>query len=119
MAQEYLEKLSAFVADLPAEWPVGIQLESKHFFSGAALYAEGRICLTLTPVGLALKLPAETRERLLETGEALPLQYFPKAPIKKEYVLFPAGVEGDASGLGKYTRESIEYVLTKPNPKRK
>ena len=39
--------------------------------------------MTLTPVGLALKLPERDRTDLLTTG-ASPLKYFPKAPIKKE-----------------------------------
>tara|TARA_B110000014_G_C20019809_1_gene529072 strand:+ start:802 stop:1002 length:201 start_codon:yes stop_codon:yes gene_type:complete len=60
------------------------------------LFAEGRICLPLTPVGLALKLPPETKERLLADSQAEPLRYFPNGPIKKDYALFPGeAVESD------------------------
>jgi len=60
------------------------------------LSAEGRICLSLTPVGLALKLPPETKERLLADSQAEPLRYFPNGPIKKDYALFPGeAVESD------------------------
>ena len=38
--------------------PAGIVLEFKHFFGGAAVYADGCTHITLTPVGLALKLPS-------------------------------------------------------------
>ncbi len=51
-------------------------LEIKHFFSAAAAHAQGRICITLTPVGLALKLPGAARGRHAKTG-AKPLRHFP------------------------------------------
>ena len=67
---------------------VGV-LECRHFFSGAALYRDGSIVASLTPVGLAFKVPTEVRDSLLESGRAIPLRYFPKSPIKRDYVLFP------------------------------
>ena len=92
LAREYLEKLTAFVEEATSDCCEDVDLVCKHFFSGAALYAEKRICLSLTPVGLAMKLPAKTREELLGSEKAVPLRYFPRAPIKKDYVLFPQGV---------------------------
>ena len=65
-----------------------MKIEIKHFFSGAAAYAQGRICITLTPVGLAMKLPKNSQARLLKAGGKV-LRYFPKAPIKKDYVVLP------------------------------
>ena len=67
---------------------VGV-LECRHFFSGAAVYRDGSIVASLTPVGLAFKVPTEVHDRLLESGRALPLRYFPRSPIKRDYVLFP------------------------------
>lgn len=64
-------------------------LECRHFFSGAAAYRGGTIVASLTPVGLAFKVPTDVRDRLLDIGKAIPLRYFPDAPIKKDYVLFP------------------------------
>ena len=119
MAKEYLEKLSAFIEAATAGDFHGIALECRHFFSGAALYADERICITLTPVGLAMKFSVQTRAQLLENGTAVPLRYFPKAPIKKDYVLFPEGVETNRKTMRGYARESIEYALTQPKPKRK
>lgn len=119
MAKEYLEKLSAFIEKATSGYSGDIKLECKHFFSGAALYAEERICITLTPVGLAIKLPEETRNKLLKTNTAAPLRYFSKGPIKKNYVLFSCGVAKDAKTLHKYVIESIEFVLTKPKPRKK
>jgi len=118
MAKEYFEKLSAFIAKATSDYSENIHLECKHFFSGAALYAEERICISLTPVGLAIKLPEETKDKLLSNKNAAPLKYFPKGPIKKDYVLFPDGVEKGGKSLHKYVKESIEYVLTIPKPKK-
>ncbi|NQY74404.1 MAG: TfoX/Sxy family protein [Candidatus Margulisbacteria bacterium] len=119
MTKEYLETLSAFIEKVQPDNPENIHLECKHFFSGAALYAEGRICITLTPVGLALKLPEESANKLLRNKEATPLRYFPKSPIKNGYVLFPGGVENEGETLHKYVKESISHVLTLSKPKRK
>jgi hypothetical protein len=44
--------------------------------------------MTLTTVGLALKLPKDSGELVIGNG-ARPLRYFPKGPIKKDYVLVP------------------------------
>jgi len=119
MAKEYLEKLSAFIAKAGIGGADNIHLECKHFFSGAALYADGRICVSLTPAGLAIKLPEKTKTALLKTNKAVPLQYFPGSPIKKDYALFPGGVDNGDKALSKYIKESIAHALTKPIPVRK
>ena len=119
MAKEYLDKLSTFIEKATSNGFNCMHLECKHFFSGAALYAEGRICISLTPVGLALKLPEETKIGLLKNKKALPLRYFPKGPIKIDYVLFPDGIEKGGKALHKYVKESIAYTLTLPTLKRK
>jgi len=119
MAKEYVDKLSAFIEKVTSDYSENINLECKHFFSGAALYADDRICITLTLVGLAMKLPEETKERLFKNKKAIPLRYFPKGPIKKEYVLFPGGIDGGSKTIQKHVKNSIEYVLTFPKSKRK
>lgn len=77
-------------------------LESRHFFSGAAVYRDGSIVASLTPAGLAFKVPAEVHDSLLSSGRAGPLRYFPGSPIKRNYVLFSgdsAPDPGDAARL--------------------
>ncbi len=74
MAKQYLERLDALLAPAARDLPPEAALEIKHFFSGAAAYAQGRICITRTPVGLALKLPEAARDRLARSG-AQPLRY--------------------------------------------
>ncbi len=79
---------------------------------------KGRICIALTPVRLVLKLPQAARGRLAKTG-AKPLRYFPKGPIKKDYVVVPRGFEGDRRKLKLWARKAIDHVLTLPKPKRR
>jgi hypothetical protein len=52
-----------------------VKLERKHFFSGAALYADGRICLSLTSAGFAIKLPEESGNTLMNERGAKRLRY--------------------------------------------
>lgn len=61
MAKDYVERLRARLAPTIAALPAGVTVEIKHFFSGAAAYANHRICISLTGVGLAMKLPEDGR----------------------------------------------------------
>jgi TfoX/Sxy family transcriptional regulator of competence genes len=85
-----------------------IRIECKHFFSGAAAYANGRIFMTLTSVGLALKLSAESRESLIAEG-ARPLRYFPTGPVKKGYVVVPDRIAANPKLLGPWVAKSILF----------
>ncbi len=85
-------------------------LECKHFFSGAACYASGKIFASLTPAGFALKLPQPTRDHLRTKG-GQPLHYFPGSPAKKEYV--PAEIISDTQELAQLFGQSLEYALAK------
>ncbi len=118
MAKEYLERLETLLRPVVRTLPPEVALEIKHFFSGAAAYANGRICITLTTVGLALKLPEDSRVRLKKKG-AKPLRYFPNGPIKKDYVLLPKSYREDRRKLATWARKSIDHALTLPNPKRR
>ena len=55
MAKEYFDNLSPYINEVTKSYCSDINLECKHFFNGAALYVNENICLTLAPVGLALK----------------------------------------------------------------
>lgn len=110
MAQIYLDKLSAIIAGATRDRFPDAALTCKHFFSGAALYVDGKICISLTPVGLALKLPEDDRNSLIDNNSAKPLRYFPNAPIKKDYVVLPNGILKDTRALRCWIRKSIEYI---------
>jgi hypothetical protein len=102
MAKEYFEKLSALVHELDIENEISAQMEIKHFFSGAALYVNGKIRVTWSPVGLAFKLPTLEVSQLIDRGEAIPLKYFPDGNEKKGYALIENHVSRKPSQLKKY-----------------
>jgi len=119
VAQEYLERLNALIGRLPSASLKGVKLECKHFFSGAAVYAEGRICMSWTPVGFAIKLPETSRSALVNQQGAKYLRYFPKGPIKKDYVVLPKSMLREMSTLGRLAKTSVEYALSLPAPIKK
>jgi len=90
-----------------------IKFECKHFFSGAAAYANGRIFMTLTSVGLALKLPPASQADLIGQG-AKPLRYFPSGPIKRDYVIVPEPMVSDADALTPWITKSVLFSQTVP-----
>lgn len=111
MAEPYLTDLRDLLDRvLPATGITGA-LSCKHFFAGAAAYVDGRIFLTLTPVGLAVKLPPARRDALLAAG-GQPLRYFPKAPVKKAYVLLPEETLGDDAALAGLIADSVRFSLS-------
>lgn len=115
VAEEYLERLSVLM-EKAASGKIKSSLECKHFFSGAAVYAQGRICMSLTPVGFAIKLPEESRNTLIKEQGAKPLRYFPKGPVKRDYVVLPKAVLNDIKALRNWVKVSVEYVVSLPVP---
>jgi len=113
MVETHLQTLRSMLERAAPNLAPGVAIECRHFFSGAAAYAGGRIFMSQTPAGLALKLPAEARQQLMEAG-ARPLRYFPKGPVKKEYVVLPETIARDDNALAPWIEESIRY--TRPDP---
>ena len=113
MAKKYFDKLSDLINKIYPIKPKNVELIIKHFFSGAAVYANEKICITLTPVGFAIKLPEEYCTKLLKEKSVKPLCYFPKAPIKKQYVVLPESKIRDLIKLKPLVKISINYVIEK------
>src|SRR5712692_10847147 len=109
MTQSHLDALRSLLERAKLDLDSRRAIECKHFFSGAAAYANGRIFMTLTSVGLALKLPQDSRELLIGNG-ASPLRYFPKGPIKKDYVVVPKALANNEETLASRIRESIRFA---------
>ena len=110
MAKIYLDRIKDLISPLTDGKFKSVEFEFKHFFSGAALYVNGKISMTLTPVGLALKLPEQIRISLIKDGSAKTLRYFPKAPIKKEYLILLEEVMADKAALEELVEVCINYV---------
>ena len=111
MAKPYLEQLRNMIDDLGFKTSGHIILKCKHFFSGAALFVNGKICASLTPAGLGVKLPKEVRDKILFEGKGTELQYFKNAPFKKEYVTLPQSIVDDPVQMRSLLSISIEYIL--------
>ena len=110
MTKEYLDKLSDLINKI---YPIklrNVELIVKHFFSGAAVYANGKIFMTLTPAGFAVKLPEEYCIKLLKEKGVKPLCYFPKAPIKTGYIVLPESKLRDLIKLKHLIKIRINYV---------
>jgi len=109
MAKPYLENLQELVDQLRPQIDPFNDVECKHFFSGAAAYFNGRIFMSLSPVGLALKLPVGDIKLLFGQG-AKPLRYFAKSPIKKDYAVLPAQIVDDRKLLCSWVLQSIKFT---------
>ena len=115
MAKIFLEQLTRMIDQATAGQVGGVPLSCVHFFSGAAVYANGRICASLTPAGFAIKLPRESRDALLKQRSAKPLRYFVNGPVKQEYVVLPNALTVDSSSLRDWLEVSVAYVLRSPH----
>ena len=111
MAEPYLTRLRQIVDALRPLEIGGVMLVFKHFFSGAALYANGKIFASLSPVGLAVKLPLERRNSLIEEGNGMEFRFFPSGPIKKEYVALSEATIADEESLRELIESGVKYVL--------
>jgi len=118
MADPYRERLATMLRVAGLNKARGLRLECKHFFSGAALYASGTICASLTPVGFAVKLPEESRAALLRQRRGRPLRYFRGGPIKKEYVVLSGATLSEPAAVRRLLRESIRYATRSKAPTR-
>lgn len=110
MTIKYLSELRSLFQKVELAGIDNIKLEFEHFFSGAAVYANGKICATLSPAGFALKLSKPDIDSLLESKENKRLRYFPKSPIKKDYVVISDNIINNAESLSSLIRISIEFV---------
>ena len=117
MVESYVRELRSILDAAVPDPRRSATIECRHFFSGAAAYVDGRIFISLTPAGLALKLSASDRAALLEQG-ATPLRYFPKAPIKKDYAVVPESTRGDDMALARWIDASVEHCKTLPAPRK-
>jgi TfoX/Sxy family transcriptional regulator of competence genes len=112
MTQPYLDRLSEKLRELKLKAPRGVRLECKHFFSGSALYANGRIAASLTPAGLALKLPQATRLELFRSRKATRLRYFTKGPVKKDYAVLSRSTAANVAEVRQLLKSSIRFVCS-------
>ena len=117
MAEPYLTRLTQIVDELVPLPVGGAMLESKHFFSGAALYANGKIFASLSPAGFAVKLPVATRRSLIKEGKGAEFRFFAKGPVKREYVALSESTIADEATIRELIALSVDHALDMPDPK--
>ncbi len=109
MAEPHLSKLQSIIEQSSAQCNLMKAVSCKHFFGGAAAYIDDQIFMSLSPVGLALKLPEADCTKLFEKG-GTDLRYFPKSPVKKGYVVLPSCLIEDSNVLIDWILRSMKYV---------
>ena len=117
MAPEYVEKLRELLESIKPILSREISeiqnsIEVKLFFGGAAAYVDGLIFMSLSRVGMALKLPEAERDRLFCSKLVKSLRYFPNAPIKKQYALFQDEILANDKLLKSLIETSIIFTLS-------
>ena len=112
MAEPYLQQLSQIVDRLDLSQIDEVTIEIRHFFSGAALYANGKICGLYSPTGLALKLPANQRLILINDNKGGEFHFFANGPVKREYVLLSESIIADEQALQELILACFSYVTT-------
>jgi TfoX/Sxy family transcriptional regulator of competence genes len=85
-------------------------LQIKNFFGGGAAYVQDQIFLTMTKVGLALKLSDTDLDTIMKKG-GKELRYFPKGHIKKQYAIIPEKIFRNQKDISIWITRSIKFVL--------
>jgi len=90
--------------------PLELEVKFRPMFGGIGAYAFGTMCMSLSDVGLALKLGETDRSALLALKGAKPLQYEPGAPVSKTYVVVPDSMLSDPKKLRGWIEKSAAFV---------
>src|SRR5260221_6439382 len=106
MVAAHLTALRSLLQQIRPEDDPSAKFECKHFFGGAAAYANGRIFMTPTNVGLAVKLPPASQADLLAKG-AKTLRYFPNGPINKDYAAVTDRVMSAADAMSRLVSTTV------------
>ena len=85
---------------MEAAMPANVVWRFRPMFGGIGVYADDKMCVSLSDIGLAVKLGGGEHAAALKLKGAKPLQYEPGAPLSKTYVVLPPSVLGDRKALG-------------------
>ncbi|HEY5047611.1 MAG TPA: TfoX/Sxy family protein [Rhizomicrobium sp.] len=99
--------------------PLELELRFRPMFGGIGAYAFGRMFMSLSDVGLALKLGEAERHELLRLKGAKPLQYEPDAPPSKSYVVVPETMLSEPKTLQSWIAKSAAFARTQEPRRRK
>ncbi|HJW39862.1 MAG TPA: TfoX/Sxy family protein [Rhizomicrobium sp.] len=97
--------------------PANIDWRFRPMFGGIGVYANDKMCMSLSDVGLAVKLASGDQETLLEHKGAKRLQYEPSMPPSKSYIVVPDTMLSDRKELGHWLALSAGHVAAAPAAK--
>ena len=84
---------------MEAAMPSNVVWRFKPMFGGIGVYANDKMCVSLSDIGLAVKLAGDEYAALLKLKGAKPLQYEPGAPVSKTYVVVPQTMLSEPKAL--------------------
>ena len=104
-------------AIMEAAMPSRFDWRFRPMFGGIGAYANDRMCVSLSDVGLAVKLAGDEHAVLLKLKGAKALQYEPSMPPSKTYVVVPDAMLKDRKALGHLLGVSAELAAAAPAKK--
>ena len=99
---------------MEAAAPTNLVWRYRPMFGGIGAYADDRMCVSLSDIGLAVKLQGDEHAALLKLKGAKPLQYEPGAPVSKTYIVVPPSVLADPKALGHWLAVSAAQTAAAP-----
>ncbi len=109
----------ALLKKMQAALPPNVDWRFRPMFGGIGAYADDRMCVSLSDIGLAVKLSGGERSALLELKGAKPLRYEPGAPASKTYVVVPDAMLSDRKALGRWLGLCAAQAVAAPAKKRR
>ena len=103
----YLNRLTTLLKHTRPRLARTHRLAFKNVFGAVGGYVNGRIFISCGAFGVALKLPPETLEALLQEKGVKHLKYFRKGHIKKEYAVLPNRILNNKRQFKKLLDKSI------------
>ena len=114
MESKYQERLAKVLKQVRPRLSATRHLEFKNCFGAVAGYVDGRIFSSCGKFGLALRLPPKRLAELFKEQGVIPLKYFPRGHVKKEYAVIPQRMIEDRVRLKKLVGHSIRYASQLP-----
>ena len=97
--------------------PANVVWRYRPMFGGIGVYADDRMCVSLSDIGLAVKLAGAAHAELLGLKGAKPLQYEPGQPVSKTYVVVPDAMLKDRKALGHWLAAAAAQAVAAPAKK--
>jgi len=105
---DYQQQLESHL--LSANLPPEIEISFKSVFGARAAYAKGQIFSSCGKFGFALKLPEEVCLQLFNEDLAVPLKYFAKGHVKRNYAVVDESKPAMKSRLRQLIIDSVEFA---------